>query len=136
MEATRPSPLVFIVSVFDPDQMAHDHRAPDRDRLLIARLDGIARRHARWGGVTAAGQAAGAAELHQAAGDRSDLLGEIAGLALGTAEGQGQEHQGRGQAIADLCRMAGADESLIPQWRQAGRERAALAGRPPFRQPR
>jgi hypothetical protein len=101
--------------VFDPDQMAHDHRAPGRDRLLIARLDGIARRHARWGGLTQAGQAAGAAELHQVAGDRSDLLAEIAGLALGTAADQGQEYQARGQAIADLCRMAGADESLIPQ---------------------
>jgi hypothetical protein len=42
----------------------------------------------------------------------------------------------RGQAIAELCRMAGADESLIPQWRRVGRERAATAGRPPFSQPR
>jgi len=32
--------------------------------------------------------------------------------------------------------MAGADESLIPQWRQVGRERAAMAGMPLFSQPR
>ena len=116
--------------------MARDRRAPDRDRLLIARLDGIARRHARWGGLTEAGKAAGAAELQHAAGDRCDLLAEVAGLALGTAEGKGQEYQARGQAIAELCRMSGADESLIPQWHQVGRERAAMAGRPPFSQPR
>ena len=52
---------------------------PDRDRLLLARLDGIARRHARWGRLTDAGKAAGAAELHQVAGDRCDLLAEVAG---------------------------------------------------------
>ena len=115
---------------------ARDRRAADRDRLLIARLDGIARRHARWGGLTDADKAAAVAELRQVAGDRCDLLAEVAGLALGTAEGKGQEYQDRGQAIAELCRMAGADESLIPQWRQIGKERAAMAGRPTFSQPR
>jgi hypothetical protein len=126
-EAFGPAFLCFIVSVFDAGQMARDHRAPDRDRLLIARLDGIARRHARWGGLTEAEKAPGLTELHGVAGDRRDLLAEVAGLALGTAEGKGQEYQARGQAIAELCRMAGADESLIPQWHQAGRQRAAMA---------
>ena len=107
--------------------MAHDHHAPDRDRLLIARLDGIARRHARWGGLTEAEKAAGVAGLQDVAGDRFDLLAETAGLAVGTAEGKGQEYQARGQAIAELCRMAGADESLIPRWLQVGRERAGMA---------
>jgi hypothetical protein len=132
----RPSVLAFIVLVFDAGQMARDHRAPDRDRLLIARLDGIARRHARWGGLTEAEKAAGVAELHGVAGDRPDLLAEVAGLALGTAEGKGQEYQARGQAIAELYWMAGADKSLIPQWRQVGRERAAMACKAPFSQPR
>ena len=94
------------------------------------------RRHAPVGGLTEAGKAAGVAELREVAGDRCDLLAGVAGLALGAAEGKGQEYQARGQAIAELCRMAGADKSLIPQWRQAGRERAAMAGRPPFSQPR
>ena len=76
------------------------------------------------------------AELHDVAGDRFDLLAESAGLAVGTAEGKGQEYQARGQAIAELCRMAGADESVIPRWLQVGRERAAMTGRPPFSQPR
>ena len=87
--------------------MARDHPAPDRDRLLTARLDGIAWRHARWGGLTEVGKAAGVAELHEVAGDRCDLLTEVAGLPLGTAEGKGQEYQARGQAIAELCLMAG-----------------------------
>ena len=99
-------------------------------------MDGIARRHARWGGLTEAEKAARVAELQQVAGDRSDLLAEVARLELGAAEGNGQEYQARGQAIAELCRMAGADESLIPQWHQVGRERAAMAGRLPFSQPR
>ena len=75
----RPSTLAFIVSMFDSGQMTHDHRVPDRDRLLIARLDGIARRHARWGGLTDAEKAAGVTELHGVAGDRCDLLAEVAG---------------------------------------------------------
>ena len=69
-------------------------------------------------------------------GKRCDLPADVAGLALGTAEGKGQEYQARGQAIAELCRMAGAGESLIPQWHQVGQERAAMAGRPPFSEPR
>ena len=99
----RPSTLAFIVSVFDSGQMARDHRAPDRGRLLIARLDGIARLHARWGGLTEAEKAAGAAELHRVAGDRCDLLAEVAGLALGTAEGRGQEYH---PAFIKLVRTA------------------------------
>jgi hypothetical protein len=63
------------------------------------------------------------------------MLAEIAGLALGTVEGKGPEYQARGQAIAELCRMAGADQVLIPRWRQAGREQAETAGRAPFSQP-
>jgi hypothetical protein len=37
-----------------------------------------------------------------------------------------------GQAVAELCRMAGADESLIPQWTAEGRRRAEAAQHPPF----
>jgi hypothetical protein len=67
----QPSTLAFIASEFDAGQIAHDHRAPDRDRLLIARLEGIVWRHAGWGGLTAAEKAAGVAELQEIAGDRS-----------------------------------------------------------------
>ena len=112
--------------------MARDRRGPDRDRLLAARLDRIARRHARWGGLTEAEKAVGAAELQEVAGDDAGLLAETAGLALGTAEGKGPEYQVRGEAVAELCRMAGADEDLIPQWTEEGPRRAEAAGRPPF----
>jgi hypothetical protein len=102
------------VYVFDSGWMAQDRPGPDRDRLTVARLDGIARRHARWGGLTEAEKEAGEAELREIAGQRTDLLAEVAGLALGTAEGKGEEYAARGQAVAELCRMAGAGEDLIP----------------------
>jgi hypothetical protein len=45
------------------------------------------------------------------------------------------EYQARGQAVAELCPMAGADEALIPQWIREGRRRAEVAQLPPFSQP-
>ena len=57
--------------VFDSAWMAQDRPGPDRDRLTVARLDGIARRHARWGGLTEAEKEAGEAELREVAGQRS-----------------------------------------------------------------
>ena len=115
--------------------MADDHSRTGSGRLLSARLSGIALRHARWGGLTAAEKAAAAAELSEVAGNRGDLLAEVAGLALGSAERRGQEYQVRGQAVAELCRMAGADEALIPQWVQEGRRRAEASQLQPFSRP-
>ena len=43
-----------------------------------------------------------------------------AGLALGSARA-GPGVRGEGQAVAELCRMAGADEALIPRWIEGGR---------------
>jgi len=101
----------------------------------VAQLTGTARRHARWGALTQAEQASGVAELREIAGHRADLLAEVAGLALGTAESKGPEYLAQGHAAAELCRLAGADESLIPQWIQEGRRRAAAARLPPFSRP-
>jgi hypothetical protein len=115
--------------------MAQDHHVTDRDRLLVARLSGIARRHARFGGLTEAEEAAGAAELREAAAGRADLLAEQAGIELGFAESQGEHEQARAQQVARLCRLAGADEELIPGWIEVGRERAEQAGRLPFSRP-
>jgi hypothetical protein len=112
--------------------MAQDHYRADSGRLLNARLWGIALRHARWGGLTGAEKASGAAELREAADDRGDLLAEVAGLALGSDESRGPEYEVRGQAVAELCRMAGADEALIPRWIEEGRRRAEAAKPPPF----
>jgi hypothetical protein len=56
----------------------------------------------------------GAAELREAAGDRADRLAEVAGIAIGTGESKDPEYVAQGWAMAELCRMAGADEDLIP----------------------
>lgn len=34
--------------------------------------------------------------------------------------------------MAELCRLAGADEDAIPRWIEEGRRRAASAALPPF----
>jgi hypothetical protein len=103
--------------------------------MLAGRLGSIAVRRARWGAMTEAEKAAGAAELRETAVGRADLLAEVAGLALGTSESKGQEYVARGQAVAELCRLAGADETLIPQWAEEGRGRAASRRKPPFSDP-
>ena len=112
--------------------MAHDRPGPDRDRLLVARLSGIAQRHARWGALTDDDKPAGAAELRRVAGDRPNLLAEVAGTRLGASESRCPEYEAQAQAIAELCRLAGADETLIPRWVEEGRRRAASAAMPPF----
>jgi hypothetical protein len=78
---------------------------------------------------------AGAAELRELAAGRADLLAEAAGLALGTAALKRPEYIAQARAIAELCRLAGADESLIPQWVAEGRRRAEAARLPPFSRP-
>ncbi len=127
--------LVFIVRAFEPGEVTRDQYRTDSGRLLSARLSGIALRHARWGSLTAAEEASGAAELKDVADGRADLLAEVAGLALGSAERRGPEYESRGQAVAQLCRMAGADEALIPQWIEEGHRRAEAAKLPPFSRP-
>jgi hypothetical protein len=115
--------------------MPRDRPGPDADRLLATRLDAIAARHARWGAMTEDEAAAGAAELREVAGGRADLLAETAGLALGTAESKGNEYRARAHAVAELCRLAGADQVAIPAWIKEGQRRAELRRHPPFSQP-
>jgi hypothetical protein len=87
----------------------------------------------RTGTVPGAGRppdetASWAAELQQIASGRADLLAEAAGVMLGAAEGTVDEP--RACAAAELCRAAGADPALIPQWTEEGRRRAqAVLGR-------
>ena len=105
------------------------------DRMLVARISGIARRHARYGGLTEAEEAAGAAELRQVAAGRNDLLAQEAGIELGFAESRGDQERNRAEQIARLCRLAGADEELVPQWIETGRRRAEERRMPPFSDP-
>ena len=95
-----------------------EQAARERDQLTVARLTGAAWRHASGWEPTGAQTAAAVGELREIAGGRGDLLAEVAGIGLGAAEGKGKEHQA--QAIAELRRLAGASESLIPQWIEEG----------------
>lgn len=97
--------------------MARDHLQPDYDWLIAARLYGAAKRRVRSGGLPEADKVAGAAELRE------------------LAEGRGDHYRVQAQAVAELCRMAGADETLIPEWTAIGRERAEQARWPPFSWP-
>ena len=105
--------------------MANDRPGPDHDRLAVARLSAIAQRHARWRELTEAETAAARAELQEIAGGRADLLAETAGLLLGFHEGDLEEPKAK--AAAQLCRLAGADETLILQWVEEGKRRAEVA---------
>lgn len=124
---------MFIGFMFDPGRMARVRLRPDRDRLLVARISGIAKRHAQWRAPTEAEIAAAVAELREVADDRPDLLAEEAGIVLGFHEGGLDEP--RAKAAARLLIAAGADESLIPQWIQEGRRRSEAARLPPFSRP-
>jgi hypothetical protein len=103
--------------------------------MLAGRLSSIAARHARWGSLTRDQKAAGAAELREVADGRADLLAEVAGIMTGWAEGRGAEYVARARTEAELCRLAGADESMIPRWAEEGRRRAEAARHPPFSRP-
>jgi hypothetical protein len=115
--------------------MPQDRPGPDADGLTVARLDGIALRHARWRGLDDDAKAAGATELREVAGGRSDLLAETAGVKFGAAESKGPEYVAQAEAVAELCKLAGADESLIPAWVEEGPRRAGERRMPPFSQP-
>jgi hypothetical protein len=110
-----------------------DRPSSDADRLLIARISGIALRHARWREPTEDELAAAVAELREVARDRPELLAEEAGILLGFYEDGGDEP--RAKAAAQLLIAAGADESLIPQWIEEGRCRAEARRHPPFSRP-
>jgi hypothetical protein len=120
--------------VFDPGQVNQDHRGPGPDRLTVAELTGAARRPARWRELTGAETVAVVAELREIAAGRADLLAEVAGLLIGFHEGGPEEPRAR--SAAQMCRLAGADEDLIPQWAKEGRRRAEAARLPPFSRPR
>ena len=122
--------------MFDPVQMNQDHRpGSDRDRILVAELTGTARHHARWRELAQDEQDAAVTELRELAGGRADLLAQVAGIFEGTSEGDLDEPRAR--QAAHLCRLAGADETLIPQWIAEGRRRAGAARmRPHSGQPR
>jgi hypothetical protein len=105
-------------------------KRPQADRILIARLSGVARRHARWRPLTAAEESAAVTALRELAGGRADLLAEVCGVMEGFAEGEMDEPLARQAAM--LCRKAGADPEAIAAWIAEGRRRAVRARMPPL----
>ena len=97
--------------------------------MIVAELTGAAQRYARWEPPDQATTEAAVAELREIA-DRTDLLAEVAGIFLGTSEGE--LHEPRARNAAELCRIAGADPDEIPRLVEEGRQRAAPARMPPF----
>ena len=103
---------------------------PQADRILVAKLSGEARHHAKWRPLTDDEEAAAVVALRDLAAGRADLLAEVAGILEGTSEGQLGEPLSR--QAAGLCRKAGADPDAIPGWIEEGRRRAENARQPPF----
>lgn len=112
--------------MFDHVVVNQDHRPePDPDRILVAQLTGTARHHARWRELAQDEQDAAVTELRELAGGRADLLAQVAGIFEGASDGELDEPLAR--QAAQLCRLAGADETLIPRWIEEGRRRAGVA---------
>jgi len=86
----------------------------ERDRILLAQIQGTALRHAQSGTRSGQGRTAAVAELAELAAGRADLLAECAGIAIGFNEGGLDEV--RYIAAAQLCLEGGADENSIPYW--------------------
>jgi hypothetical protein len=99
------------------------------DQILSARIAAVVNRHTARGRIDGLGSAV--AELRGLAGDRPDLLAEVAGVALGLAEADPSMGP-RYRAEAELARAAGADKTQIPAWIKVGRERAAQARLTPY----
>lgn len=119
--------------MFDPNRMARDRPGPDHDRLIVAKLTAIAQRHAQWCELTEAETTAAVAKLGEAADGRTDLLAEVAGILLGAHEGELDEPRVRD--AVELCRLAGADENLIPGWAEERRRRTEARRVPQFSRP-
>jgi beta-glucanase (GH16 family) len=69
------------------------------------------------------------AELEEIAAGLTDLLAEVTEILTGFHQGDLQEPEAK--AAAELCRLAGADETLIPQRLEGGQRQAALVRRMP-----
>ncbi len=123
-------PLDIFERVFYVRSMSRN----ERDRLTLARIAGVTRRHARASPLTGEQEAAALAELAEVTGGRVDLLAEHAGVLLGWHENE--LDAAVSEQIAQLCISAGADMAAIESWIGEGRLRAAAARRVPFGRPR
>jgi hypothetical protein len=103
----------------------------EAERIVTARITGTAARYARGRPFTEAEEAEALASLTELAAGRTDLLAQVAGLAIGFFEGTLDEP--RQQQAAELLIKAGANQQLIPGWIEEGRRRRTeVANRIPF----
>jgi hypothetical protein len=103
----------------------NDHFGSESDQQTVARLTGAARRHAHQRESAETQTAAAVAELREIAGNRGDLLAEVAGLLIGFYRRTVEDL--KAQAAAGYCIAAGADLDSIPRWIDVGQCRAAAA---------
>jgi hypothetical protein len=96
-----------------------------RGEVAAARLAAASRRLAQGREPTEAETAAAVAELRALAGDRGDLLAEVAGLITGFYAGTAEELKAR--TAARYCLAAGAGPDLVASWIAEGKRRAASA---------
>jgi hypothetical protein len=92
----------------------------EKDRTLLAQITGLAHRYAT-AAPAGRSRAEVVTELTELAAGRSDLLAEVAGMSVGSHEGDPDE--ARYLAAAQLCLEAGADQGAIPRWIAEGRSR-------------
>ncbi len=100
------------------------------DRILVAKISGEAKHHAKRRELTADEEAAAVAALRGLAGGRADLRAEVCGVMEGASEGELHEPLARQEA--ELCRKAGVGPEAIPRWIAEGRKRRDAARMPPF----
>jgi hypothetical protein len=105
----------------------------EQDRLMLARIAGVTRRHAGGGPLTGEQEARALAELAEVSEGRVDLLAEYAGVLLGSHENDVDAAVCK--QIAQLCISAGAHMAAIESWMGEGRRRSAAAGPIPFGRP-
>ena len=103
-------------------QPSYAQYVSDQDRILHAWLAGTARHLATNAEVS---EAESVGQLRELAAGRTDLLAEVAGIALGVSEGRIDGYLGR--RIADLCIAAGADQDQLAGWVAEGRNLSAHA---------
>jgi hypothetical protein len=103
----------------------------DADRILAARITGTATRYARGRPLTDVEEAEALIRVTELAAGRTDLLAQVAGLAIGFSGGTPDEPRQR--QVAELLIKAGADQELIPGWIEEGCRRAQAATHIPYK---
>jgi hypothetical protein len=102
-------------------------------RIVLARLQGVVMRHARWEPLGEEEMAAAVAEVDEVLDGRADgpeLLAYVAGILTGSRFGHPDE---LAQAViaGSVCVAAGADEFAVDGWCCVGAERRAQADQLP-----